>query len=63
MVPAGSWHNVTNIGAEPMLVYTIYAPQHHAPGKIQVTKADDDEINDDPVDWSVQPAESADETA
>src|SRR5450756_2557247 len=27
IVPAGSWHNVTNIGDEPMQVYTVYAPQ------------------------------------
>jgi hypothetical protein len=38
LVPAGSWHNVTNIGDEPMQVYTVYAPQHHGPGKVQQTK-------------------------
>jgi len=63
MVPAGSWHNITNIGDEPMQVYTIYAPQHHAPGKIHVTKSDDNETGDEPADWSVQPAAIADETA
>ncbi len=56
LIPAGSWHNVTNIGDEPMQVYTIYAPQHHAPGKIHVTKADDNETDDEPAEWSVQPA-------
>ena len=25
-VPAGSWHNVTNIGDEPLQLYTVYAP-------------------------------------
>src|SRR5674536_212204 len=29
LVPAGTWHNVTNIGATPMQVYAIYAPAHH----------------------------------
>jgi mannose-6-phosphate isomerase-like protein (cupin superfamily) len=31
LVPAGSWHNVTNIGEEPMKVYAVYAPAHHKP--------------------------------
>ena len=35
LVPAGTWHNVTNIGDEPMQLYAIYAPVHHAAGKIQ----------------------------
>jgi mannose-6-phosphate isomerase-like protein (cupin superfamily) len=56
MIPAGTWHNVTNIGAEPMQVYAIYAPAHHKPGKIHRTaeeaEADDD---DEPAEWSVQP--------
>ena len=34
LVPAGTWHNVTNIGDEPMQLYAIYAPAHHKPGKI-----------------------------
>jgi len=56
IVPAGSWHNVTNIGDEPMQVYTVYAPQHHKPGKVHQTKAiADTDIDDEPADWSVQP--------
>ncbi|MFN5567109.1 MAG: cupin domain-containing protein, partial [Bradyrhizobium sp.] len=35
LVPAGTWHNITNIGTVPMQVYAIYAPSHHAPGKVQ----------------------------
>ena len=27
LVPAGTWHNVTNIANEPMQLYAIYAPQ------------------------------------
>jgi mannose-6-phosphate isomerase-like protein (cupin superfamily) len=34
LVPAGTWHNVTNVGDEPMQIYAIYAPAHHKPGKI-----------------------------
>jgi len=64
LVPAGTWHNVTNIGDEPMQVYTVYAPAHHAPGKVQQTKAiADADADDRPADWSVQPVQAADEHA
>jgi mannose-6-phosphate isomerase-like protein (cupin superfamily) len=64
LVPAGSWHNVTNIGAEPMQVYTVYAPQHHTPGKVQQTKAiADADTDDEPAEWSVQPDPVADQHA
>ena len=64
LVPAGTWHNVTNIGDEPMQVYTVYAPQHHKPGKVHQTKAiADTDTDDEPADWSVQPAPVADEHA
>lgn len=57
LVPAGTWHNVTNIGKEPMQVYAIYAPAHHKPGKIHKTAADAAADKDDePAQWSVQPA-------
>ena len=56
LVPAGSWHNVTNIGEEPMQVYAIYAPAHHKPGKIHKTASDAAaDVDDDPAEWSVQP--------
>jgi len=56
LIPAGSWHNVTNIGEEPMQLYAIYAPAHHKPGKIHNTAADAAaDVDDDPADWSVQP--------
>ena len=42
LVPAGSWHNVTNIGDEPLKVYSIYAPPEHAHGTVHATKADSD---------------------
>jgi mannose-6-phosphate isomerase-like protein (cupin superfamily) len=58
-VPAGTWHNVTNIGVEPMRMYAVYAPIHHAAGKVQATSADaerDEESGEDePPAWSVQP--------
>jgi mannose-6-phosphate isomerase-like protein (cupin superfamily) len=56
LVPAGTWHNITNTGQEPMQVYAIYAPAHHEPGKIQATAADAAaDTNDRPAAWSVQP--------
>ncbi|GAB48730.1 cupin domain-containing protein [Mobilicoccus pelagius] len=42
-IPAGSWHNVTNIGDEPLKVYSIYAPPEHEHGTVHPTKADDPE--------------------
>ncbi len=63
-VPAGSWHNITNVGDEPMQVYTVYAPQHHSPGKVQPTKAiADADTDDEPADWSVQPEQAPDQHA
>src|SRR5690349_11625193 len=59
-VPAGTWHNVTNIGEETLQLYAVYAPVHHAPGKIHATAADaeldEDSGDDEPPSWSVQPA-------
>lgn len=55
LVPAGTWHNIVNIGKEPMQVYAIYAPAHHKPGKIHKTAADDvADRDDEPAQWSVQ---------
>jgi mannose-6-phosphate isomerase-like protein (cupin superfamily) len=56
LIPAGSWHNVTNIGEQPMQVYAVYAPAHHKPGKIHKTASDAAaDVDDNPADWSVQP--------
>ena len=40
MVPAGTWHNLTNMGNGPIKLYTIYAPPEHARGTVHRTKAD-----------------------
>ena len=40
LVPAGTWHDVINTGDEPMRLYAVYAPVHHAAGKVQATAAD-----------------------
>ena len=39
-VPAGTWHNVINIGRVPLKVSSIYAPPHHPKGTIHHTKAE-----------------------
>lgn len=41
MVPAGTWHNLTNTGHTPLKLYSIYAPPEHPFGTIHRTKADD----------------------
>lgn len=64
IVPAGSWHNITNTGDEPLQVYTVYAPQHHKPGKLHQTKSiAEADLDDKPADWSVQPNPVADSHA
>lgn len=59
VVPAGMWHDVINTGDEPMHLYAIYAPVHHAPGRVHGSAADaeaDEEAGtDEPPAWSVQP--------
>ena len=42
LVPAGIWHNVTNIGDEPLKVYAIYGPPEHPAGTVHATKAEAD---------------------
>lgn len=65
LVPAGTWHNITNIGTAPMQLYAVYAPSHHSPDKVQATaaaaeaEAEADE-NDEPPAWSVQPKQVPD---
>ena len=42
LVPAGSWHNVTNVGDGPLKLYALYAPPEHPHGAVHPTKADAD---------------------
>ena len=59
LVPAGTWHNVTNIGDEPIRLYAVYAPVHHAAGVVQANsddaERDEESGTDEPPEWSVQP--------
>lgn len=37
IVPAGTWHNILNVGQEPLKLYSIYAPPHHPHGTVHRT--------------------------
>lgn len=58
-VPAGTWHDVINTGDEPLQVYAVYAPSHHAQGIVQKTdedaKKDEEFGKDEAPEWTVQP--------
>jgi mannose-6-phosphate isomerase-like protein (cupin superfamily) len=38
-IPAGTWHNITNTGNQPLKLYSIYAPPNHPWGTVHQTKA------------------------
>ena len=40
IVPAGARHNVINIGAEPLNLYTLYGPPEHRDGTVHRTKSE-----------------------
>lgn len=42
LVPAGTWHNVTNVGDDPLKLYAIYGPPEHPAGTVHPTKAEAD---------------------
>lgn len=40
IIPAGSWHNIINVGSCPLKLYSIYAPPQHPFGTVHKTKAE-----------------------
>ena len=40
IIPAGTWHNIVNIGSCPLKLYSLYAPPQHPYGTVHKTKAD-----------------------
>ena len=40
IIPAGTWHNIINVGYTPLKLYSIYAPPQHPLGTTNQTKAD-----------------------
>ena len=45
-VPAGTWHNVINIGNRTLKLSSIYAPPHHVHGVVDKSKEDADRKED-----------------
>lgn len=37
-IPAGTWHNLVNVGQTPLKLSSIYAPTNHPKGTLQQTK-------------------------
>jgi mannose-6-phosphate isomerase-like protein (cupin superfamily) len=42
IVPAGTEHNFTNAGPNPLVLYTVYGPADHAPDTVHATKEEAD---------------------
>ena len=42
VVPAGTEHNFTNTGPNPLVLYTVYGPPDHADGVVHATKEEAD---------------------
>jgi mannose-6-phosphate isomerase-like protein (cupin superfamily) len=42
IVPAGSQHNVENVGQDTLKLYTLYSPPNHPEGTVHATKAEAD---------------------
>ena len=40
LIPAGTWHNIVNMGNRPLKLYSLYAPPQHLIGTVHRTKAD-----------------------
>lgn len=55
-VPAGVWHDVINTGSEPLRLYSIYSPVHHAQGRVHATaedsERDEESGEDEPPAWT-----------
>lgn len=45
-VPAGTWHNIINIGGCPLKIYSVYAPPKHPHSTVHKTKAIADAAGD-----------------
>ena len=46
VVPAGTKHNIINIGNAPLKLYTLYAPPNHRDGVVHHTRADAEADNE-----------------
>lgn len=46
LVPAGTRHNITNTGAGPLKLYTLYSPPNHRDGVVHHTREDAEADNE-----------------
>ena len=42
IIPAGTWHNVRNVGDGDVKLYSLYSPPEHPDGTVHRTKAEAD---------------------
>ncbi len=47
IVPAGTFHNVINVGRGKMKLYTVYSPPNHPDGTVHKTKAEADKAEEE----------------
>ena len=40
LIPAGTWHNIINVGNRPLKLYSLYAPPNHPFNTVHGTKDD-----------------------
>ena len=40
IIPAGTWHNIVNVGNRPLKLYSLYSPPKHPFGTVHRTKED-----------------------
>lgn len=40
LIPAGTWHNIVNVGKSPLKLYSLYAPPQHPFATVHPTKND-----------------------
>ena len=40
LIPAGTWHNIINVGRSPLKLYSLYSPPQHSFGTVHKTKSD-----------------------
>lgn len=42
LIPAGTWHNLINVGNRPLKLYSLYAPPQHPFGTVHKNKPDEE---------------------
>jgi mannose-6-phosphate isomerase-like protein (cupin superfamily) len=43
LIPAGAWHNIINVGDQPLKAYVLYAPPEHPAGTLHRTSKESQE--------------------